>query len=174
MYFYCSHHSLSCSRFDAKSSDRSSQVDQFGWSNRAQPEQAYTARKNPSPADEASLRICSLPKVSWIYCDDEMGLLFPLEQNRTEHYKQLRMIFVHAGLIWFTARQITNLPYAPYLARHFSKSCWRLDFLTRIPKFGTNVAQWLIDKRVNFQPNILDRNGEIHFYMEALKKCCAQ
>ena len=66
-----------------------------------------------------------------------------------------------------------QLPYAPYLARQFSKPHRSHNFEARKLKFGTNVVPWSMYKCINFQLIISDTSGTIYFLVMVPKKSCA-
>ena len=74
----------------------------------------------------------------------------------------------------FPKAQQKQIPYAPYLARQFSKPHWQLRFKPRELKLGSNIAEWLTIKCINFQRHISARKDAINFCVKVLKKCCAQ
>ena len=65
------------------------------------------------------------------------------------------------------------IPYAPYLARQFSKPHRSHNFEARKLKFGTNVVPWSMYKCINFQLIISDTSGTIYFLVMVPKKSCA-
>ena len=66
-----------------------------------------------------------------------------------------------------------GIPYAPYLARQFSKPHRSHNFEARKLKFGTNVVPWSMHKCINFQLIISDTSGTIYFLVMVPKKSCA-
>ena len=90
------------------------------------------------------------------------------------HTNFFKVAIALVDLLFLSSCFSCQIPYAPYLARQFSKLYRHLHFQARKLKFGPNIDAWLTNKCINFQHITFNTNVAHHFVVRVPKKSCAQ